>query len=66
MCSAEADGRGSGQDVVAYSLFGSSNQSATIRQRYFNNLQHRVARVAQLYPGNNQQRHYFSIELRMN
>ena len=51
VCSAEADERGAGQNVVAYSLFGRPGESENILRRYFSSLQSRAERVAQVYPG---------------
>lgn len=53
LCSAEADERGAGQNVVAYSLFGRPGESENILRRYFSALQSRAERVAQVYPGKN-------------
>jgi len=51
VCSAEADERGAGQNVVTYSLFGRPGESENILRRYFSSLQSRAERVAQMYPG---------------
>lgn len=57
-CSQEADQRGPGQHVVAYTLFGepdlqpnSSSMTEEIWKRYFTALHQRAVRVAQAYPG---------------
>lgn len=50
-CGEGADSRGSGQNVVVYTLFGHPERDDQVRKRYFTSLDQRAARVAQAYPG---------------